>query len=217
MTEAAVLYRILYPDPAVRREVASEFFARAEAPLKLKLLIEFSTELTRSRSAQQRVELHSMGENSPSQCRYRLRLAPDWRRVRRNRVVPGALGAYSSGSHLIGIRFCCFPTSNCYRRAGRLEEAATHLRLALSQPPRYAYFPKVDKLVADLAAGTETHLRQCRIAILGASATALLVPVLKSLCFRDGSARSFTRDYTAPWTRKFSIRRAVWRLSSRTW
>ena len=184
MTEAAVLYRILNPDPAVRREVASEFFARAEAPFKAEIVDRILTELTRSRSAQQRVELHSWAKTLPVNVATAYVCA---RLAEECGETASSLAHWERFLRLTSDRdpFLLLPYIKLLRDAGRLEEAATHLRLALSQPPRYAYFPKVDKLVADLAAGTETHLRQCRIAILGASTTALLVPVLKSLCFRD--------------------------------
>jgi FkbH-like protein len=65
------------------------------------------------------------------------------------------------------------------------EEAAKQLRLALSQPVRYAFFPRAEKVVRSLAAQTSSPLRRVRVAVLGTSTTNLLVPVLEALCLRD--------------------------------
>jgi len=65
------------------------------------------------------------------------------------------------------------------------DDAARQLQLALSQPLRYAFFPRAEKLIRTVAAKTSGHLRQVRVAILGTSTTSLLVPVLEALCLRD--------------------------------
>ena len=179
MTETAALYRILNPDPAVRRQVAFEFLSQA-APVKIETVDRILTELTRSLSTEQRAELQSWAESlpaNPASAYLRAKLADG----------DSSLAHWERFLRLTSDRdpFVLLPYIKLLRDAERLDEAATQLRLALWPPPRYAYFPKVDKLAAELAAGTETHLRQCRIAILGASTTALLAPVLKSLCFRD--------------------------------
>jgi FkbH-like protein len=69
---------------------------------------------------------------------------------------------------------------------GRFPDAARQLQLALSQPQRYAFFPRAEKLIRIVAGQTSEHLRQVRVAVLGTSTTTLLVPVLEALCLRDG-------------------------------
>lgn len=64
-------------------------------------------------------------------------------------------------------------------------QAALILRRALEQRPPYSFYPRAGKLVDRLAKASETHLRECRIAVLGTSTTALLIPVLKAFCLRD--------------------------------
>jgi FkbH-like protein len=70
--------------------------------------------------------------------------------------------------------------------AERYEEATARLRIALSQPVRYPFFPRAEKLVAQLAARTESFSRECRIAILSSGTTTVLAPVISALCLRDG-------------------------------
>ena len=183
MTETAVLYRILNPDPVARREAASEFLSRSRAPFHVEIVDRILTELTRSLSAEQLAELQSWAENLPANPATAYACA----KLSAECGDAASLAHWEQFLRLTSQRdpFVLLPYIKLLRDAGRLDEAAAHLRLALSPPPRYAYFPKVDKLVADLAARTDTHLRQCRIAILGISTTMLLVPVLKSLCFRD--------------------------------
>jgi FkbH-like protein len=69
--------------------------------------------------------------------------------------------------------------------AVQFEEAAQKLRLALAQEVPYAFFARAEKLVSGLAGRVRSHLRQCRIAVLGSSTTALLAQVLRALCVRD--------------------------------
>jgi FkbH-like protein len=69
--------------------------------------------------------------------------------------------------------------------AGRPEEAVRQLRAALADPPRYAFFPRAQTLVPQLSRATDSHLRECRIAMLGTSTTSLLAPVLEAYCLRD--------------------------------
>lgn len=68
---------------------------------------------------------------------------------------------------------------------GRFPDAAGQLRLALSQPLRYGFFPRAEKLIRTVAGQTSGHLRQVRVAVLGTSTTNLFIPVLEALCFRD--------------------------------
>jgi FkbH-like protein len=67
----------------------------------------------------------------------------------------------------------------------RYEDAAAQLRLALTQPVRYPFFARAEKLIAKVAAAGITSSRSCRIAILGSSTTSLLASVLGALCLRD--------------------------------
>ena len=68
---------------------------------------------------------------------------------------------------------------------GRRLDAARQIQLALSQPVRYAFFPRAEKLVDDVFAEPEWPLRRARVAVLGTSTTSFLIPVLKALCLRD--------------------------------
>src|ERR1700676_1624757 len=65
---------------------------------------------------------------------------------------------------------------------GRWEEAIMQLRRALDQRPRYAFYPRAEKLIRRVAAESSTHLRECRAAVLGSSTTSLLITVLQA-CF----------------------------------
>jgi FkbH-like protein len=67
---------------------------------------------------------------------------------------------------------------------GRSAEASLQLARALSPVPKYAFFTRAAKLVNALA-GASSHLRQCRVAVLGSSVTSLLIPVVQALCLRD--------------------------------
>ncbi len=184
MTEAAVLYRILNPDPAARREAASEFLSGFQAPFRVEIVDQILAELTRSMSAEQLTELQLWAESLPANPASAYACAKLSAQCGDDAA---SLAHWEQFLRLTSHRdpFVLLPFVKLLRDAGRVDEAAAHLRLALSPPPRYSYFPKVDKLVTDLAARTDTHLRHCRVAILGVSTTALLVPVLKSLCFRD--------------------------------
>ena len=68
---------------------------------------------------------------------------------------------------------------------GQPEQAALILRRALVQAPKYAFFPRAEKLIRRLAGQINSQLRSCRIALLGANTTSLLTPVLQALCLRD--------------------------------
>lgn len=68
---------------------------------------------------------------------------------------------------------------------GRYEDAAHQLRLAMSQPVRYAFFPRAEKLIKQVAGKIESNLRRVRVAILGSSTTSLIAPLLQALCLRD--------------------------------
>jgi len=65
------------------------------------------------------------------------------------------------------------------------EPAAAQLRRALEQPLRYAFFPRAEKLVTQIAARIDSYARACRIAVLGSHTTSLLIPVLKAYLLRD--------------------------------
>jgi FkbH-like protein len=76
-------------------------------------------------------------------------------------------------------------------RAGNAAAGGARLRLALSLRPPYPFFVRAQKLVADLSAARQAGRRELRIAVLGASTTSLLTPVLRALCFREGIAAEF--------------------------
>ena len=65
------------------------------------------------------------------------------------------------------------------------DEAASSLRRALEQRPRYTFFPRAEKVIARIAARNSGWLRECRIAIIGTSTTTLLSPVVNACAFRD--------------------------------
>ena len=67
----------------------------------------------------------------------------------------------------------------------RYDDVAWQLRRALEQRPRYAFYPRAEKLIKKVAARSSSHLRQCRVAILGSSTTSLLLPVLEACFLRD--------------------------------
>lgn len=69
--------------------------------------------------------------------------------------------------------------------SGRWDEAAMQLHRALDQRPRYAFYPRAEKLVRSVARESSTHLRECRAAVLGTSTTSLLIPVLRACFLRD--------------------------------
>jgi FkbH-like protein len=76
--------------------------------------------------------------------------------------------------------------SRALARAARTEVAAARLRSALALRPDYSFHARAQGLLAQLWAKHPPRLRQARIALLGATTTSLLAPVLRALCFRDG-------------------------------
>lgn len=68
---------------------------------------------------------------------------------------------------------------------GRWDDAVLQLRRALDQRPRYAFYPRAEKLIRKAASESNTHLRECRVAVLGTSTTSLLMPVLQACFLRD--------------------------------
>ena len=92
--------------------------------------------------------------------------------------------------------------------AGRSEEAAQQLRSALSQYPAHVFFARAEKLVSELSASVHTNIRRCKIAVLGSSTTAFLVPIMRALCLRDRIEASF---YEAPYG---SIEQEIWNETS---
>ena len=75
--------------------------------------------------------------------------------------------------------------ARCLADLERYDDAVFQLRRALEQRPRYAFYPRIEKLLKKLAAQTSSHLRECKAAILGTSTTSLLVPVLQASFLRD--------------------------------
>jgi FkbH-like protein len=68
---------------------------------------------------------------------------------------------------------------------GQAQQAAQILTRALTPPPKYAFFPRAEKLIKKLAGQIDSHLRECRIALLSSGTTSLLAPVLQAVCLRD--------------------------------
>ena len=75
--------------------------------------------------------------------------------------------------------------------AGQWDEAALHMRLALSTRPSYTFYARMQRLIDEIAARAPGTARRARIAVLGSSTTSLLIPVLRALCFRDGIDAAF--------------------------
>lgn len=75
-------------------------------------------------------------------------------------------------------------------KLGQGPAAAADLRLALQQPVDYRFWARAAKLVARLVKEfPHTAQRQARMALVsGRASTALLEPLLKAACFRDGIA-----------------------------
>ncbi|HKT81647.1 MAG TPA: HAD-IIIC family phosphatase [Vicinamibacterales bacterium] len=70
--------------------------------------------------------------------------------------------------------------------AGRVGAAQRHARAALHLRPTYTLLSRAAVLIESLSrSAVASHVRETRVALLGGSTTALLAPVLRSLCFRD--------------------------------
>ena len=67
----------------------------------------------------------------------------------------------------------------------RNSEAISALRPALTPPPRYSLLSRAEKLIRKLSEVDDTYLREARAAFLGSYTTSLLVPVFRTLAFRD--------------------------------
>ncbi|HZU24316.1 MAG TPA: HAD-IIIC family phosphatase [Bryobacteraceae bacterium] len=81
--------------------------------------------------------------------------------------------------------------ARCLADAGAPGEAVAQLRLALSRGLSYPQLAGIEKLVDRVAAAAADSVRECRVAILGTSTTALLIPVLRAFCLRDRIRASF--------------------------
>ena len=68
---------------------------------------------------------------------------------------------------------------------GRFTEATVQLQRALTLSPAYGFFPRAAKLAKKLADGADSHVRECKLALLGTSTTSLLAPIVQTLCLRD--------------------------------
>jgi FkbH-like protein len=68
---------------------------------------------------------------------------------------------------------------------GQISRAISELRLALFQKPDQTFFARAEKLIQQLAPLATDHLRKTRIAVIGESTTAFIIPILKALCLRD--------------------------------
>lgn len=104
-------------------------------------------------------------------CAGRVEAAPHWERF-------FALQQSRDPFHLLAY-------ARSLTASGRFDDAAAALRRALDQRPRYAFYARAEKPIAKVAARSATHLRECRIAVLGAHTTSLLMPVLQACLLRD--------------------------------
>ena len=81
--------------------------------------------------------------------------------------------------------------ARAYRDLGKTAEAAQLLREALIRRPRYAFYARSEKLIRAVWKEQPPTMRRCKIAVLGSSTTALMIPVLRALCFREGIDAEF--------------------------
>ncbi|MCG3178509.1 MAG: hypothetical protein BIFFINMI_00837 [Phycisphaerae bacterium] len=72
-------------------------------------------------------------------------------------------------------------------KAKRFEEAAADLQAALTAYPPYPFFVKSERLIERIiASGLWQPRRKIKLAVLASSTTALLAPLLRASCFRNG-------------------------------
>ncbi|MGH9349371.1 MAG: HAD-IIIC family phosphatase [Vicinamibacterales bacterium] len=70
--------------------------------------------------------------------------------------------------------------------SGDWNAAARYLRDALARRPDYTFHARAQALVREVIGHAAAPARRTRIAVLGSTTTSLFVPVLRTLCFRDG-------------------------------
>jgi FkbH-like protein len=183
LTEPVLLQRLRTENDPGKLTVAAEFLSDARGPLRPELLDQILAELARSfvdRSLELRAWSEKLGPNLNTAylC---ARLAAD------SGDLESSAAHWERFLSLTSERdpFVLFSYVKVLSGLKRFDQAALVLQRALSPVPRYAFFTRADKTIREIGAGIQSHLRECRIAILGASTTTLLIPILRALCLRD--------------------------------
>jgi FkbH-like protein len=76
--------------------------------------------------------------------------------------------------------------ARAYAAAEQWDVAALRLREALQCRPEYTFHARARGVIDEVGRHARAGVRRARIAVLGSATTSLLLPLLKSLCFRDG-------------------------------
>jgi len=184
MLEPILFHRLKNEPKPGKLDVAAEFLSQAKAPFKQETVDQILAELARSFPADEATALRAWSDSlasNPSTAYVCARLAAD------NGDLASAAAHWERFLTLTPERdpFVLLGYARVLSALRRFDEAALILRRVLLPPPRYAFFTRAEKLVREVAGNIDTDLRNCRIAVLGASTTSLLVPVLRTLCLRD--------------------------------
>ena len=111
-----------------------------------------------------------------------------------SRSDPGASAAHWTAlfaSAAVSDPFLHLQGARTQLGVGHHAEAARLLRHALLLRPAYGFYARSEKLLLEAWRQSPPSARRCRIAVLGSSTTALMLPVLRALCFRDGIDAEF--------------------------
>jgi FkbH-like protein len=184
MLESTLFHRLRNEANAGKLEAASEFLCHGKIPFKPETMDQILAELARSFPGDQapalRVWSEGLAANS-STAYLSARLAAD---------AGDLASAAAHWERFLALTperdpFVLLGYARVLAALGRFDEAALVLRRVLQPPPRYTFFTRTEKLIREVSGSIETDLRNCRIAVLGASTTSLLAPVLRALCLRD--------------------------------
>ena len=184
MLESVLVHRIKNEALPGKLAVAAEFLCDSRAQFAPETMDQILAELIRALPPGEIVKLRSWSEalpENPGSAYVCARLAAD-----SGDLQPAAVH-WERFLSLTTERdpFVLLPYVRVLSGIGRFQQAALLLRRGLVPVPRYTFFTRVEKLAREIASNIDTHLRTCRIAVLGASTTSLIVPVLRTLCLRD--------------------------------
>jgi FkbH-like protein len=184
MLESVLVHRLKNETNAGKLAVASEFLCQSRAPFAQETIDPILAELTRALAPGEILKLRSWSESlpaNPATAYVCARLAAD------SGDLQLAAAHWERFLNLTTERdpFVLLSYARVLSGLGQFDKSALLLRRLLLPVPRYAFFTRAEKLVREAAANIDSHLRTCRIAVLGASTTSLLVPVLRTLCLRD--------------------------------
>ena len=183
LIEPVLVQRLRTGNHPEKLAVAADFLSDGRAPFRPEILDQVLTELNRAFAAD-RASLRAWAENlpeNPGASYLRARLEADWGNLETSAAH------WAQFLNLTPERdpFVLLSYAKVLTGLKRFDEAALTMQRVLSPPPRYAFFTRADATVRAIGSGIQTHLRECRIGILGASTTSLLVPILRALCLRD--------------------------------